>query len=111
MKHSVVHLRLFIAFAVIALNSFASPNNAAEIDWRAVGKLQDQALLSYVDGLELRGQAALDFWKKIPVSRANREIHRLFRREAFAIYMNKYPRSHDRFDFGHGTGPAEHHYA
>jgi ribose transport system substrate-binding protein len=88
---------------------------AAEIDWRKVAGLQDLALLEYVQTLDFRGQAAIDFWKKIPLSGANPEVNRLFRKDAFAIYMNKYPRPRSRgrkqdagFKMGMGahiTGP------
>jgi len=59
-----------------------------------------------VESLELTGQQALNFWKRIPLSRANKQVHRLFRKEAFAVYMKKYPRSEGRaevFTTGMGT--------
>lgn len=74
---------------------FAFPSFAATVDWAKVGRLKDQAFIDYVKGLDLKGQAAIDFWKRIPLSRANQEVYRLFRKEAFAIYMKKYPRPRD----------------
>lgn len=78
-----------------------SPNLiAATVDWRKVAGLQDQAFLDYVRSLDLHGQEAIDFWKKIPLSAANPEANRLFRKDAFAIYMNKYPRPPSRTQSG-----------
>ncbi len=68
----------------------------AEVDWKKVSKLQDKALLDYVDALDLKDQAALNFWKNIPISRANSQVYQIFRKEAFAIYMKKYPRPFGR---------------
>ncbi len=83
-----------------------SPLLAAPIDWGKVGRLQGKDFLAYVESLDLKGQQALDFWKRIPVSRANKQVNRLFRKEAFAIYMKKCPRSEGRaesFTPGMGT--------
>ena len=66
--------------------------HAAQIDWAKIRKLQDKEFLTYVESLDLKGQQALDFWKRIPVSHANKQVQRLFRKESFAIYMAKYPR-------------------
>lgn len=90
-----------------------APNGvpAADLDWQKVASLKDKELLSYVETLGLKGQDALDFWKKIPISKANKQVNQIFRGEAFAIYMNKYPRSRNRavpFEAGTGvniTGP------
>ncbi|MEG3639600.1 sugar ABC transporter substrate-binding protein [Magnetococcus sp. PR-3] len=65
---------------------------AGTIDWHKVRRLQGEAFLEYVSSLDLKGQQAIDFWKKIPLSRANKQVSNLFRKEAFAIYMKKYPR-------------------
>jgi len=70
----------------------------ANIDWQKVGKLQDKALVNYVESLGLKDQDAISFWKNIPISRANTQIYQIFRKEAFAIYMKKYPRP-----FGQGN--------
>ncbi|MBF0193916.1 MAG: sugar ABC transporter substrate-binding protein [Magnetococcales bacterium] len=55
----------------------------------------------------MKDQQAIDFWKRIPLSRANRQVNRLFRKEAFEIYMKKYPRpdkvSLNNFHTGIGT--------
>jgi len=79
---------------------------AAAIDWRKVSRLKDKELINYVEQLDLKGQDALDFWKNIPLSRANKQVYRLFRKEAFAVYMKKYPRPDDSgivFTAGMGT--------
>ena len=84
---------------------FSADAVAAKIDWRKVSKLQDQGLLKYFNSLELRDQNALNFWKNIPVSKANKQVNQIFRKEAFAIYMNKYPRPFGRMDkFQPGQG-------
>ena len=80
--------------------------HAAQIDWAKVQELQDQDFLTYVESLDLKDQQALDFWKRIPVSRANKQVQRLFRKESFAIYMTKYPRPEghaESFTPGMGT--------
>lgn len=91
--------------AVIGVS--AVPASANPIDWRKVSGLQGKEFLEYVASLDLKGQQALDFWKRIPLSRANKQVNRLFRKEAFAIYMNKYPRpsgaSPEAFRAGTGT--------
>jgi len=79
--------------------------SAKEVDWRKIRALKDLEFIQYVQSLNLKGQKALDFWKKIPISRANPQINRIFRKEAFAIYMNKYPRSTRKVaDFKVGMG-------
>jgi len=52
--------------------------SAADIDWRLVRTLQGKALLEYVASLDLKGQAALNFWKNIPVSKANQQVSASF---------------------------------
>jgi ABC-type sugar transport system substrate-binding protein len=95
---------LLPVIAVISL--FAPPVSADPVDWRKIGRLQGMEFLDYVTSLDLKGRQALDFWKKIPLSRANRQVSNLFRKEAFAIYMNKYPRpaAATSGTFGAGAG-------
>lgn len=91
---------------ILLLMVILSAAVTVEIDWRKVSTLQDKAFLDYVEKLDLKGQAALDFWKNIPVSRANEQVFRIFRKEAFAIYMNKYPQQKgysEEFRLGSGT--------
>ena len=100
----IIKTQLF-ASALLSI-SLVTPLFAASIDWAKVSRLQDKAFLSYVESLNLKGQAALDFWKRIPLSRANKPINDLFRKDAFAIYMKKYPRASNRgeaFKVGMGT--------
>jgi|GEM_PF-3339738 len=97
-------IQALLAISVVLYSSAAV--SAADIDWRLVRTLQGKALLEYVASLDLKGQAALNFWKNIPVSKANQQVFRIFREEAFAIYMNKYPRPFGRgveFKAGMGT--------
>jgi len=92
------------AVAVFVLATASA--TAADIDWRKVRGLKGTALLDYAASLGLKNQDALDFWKNIPISKANPQINKIFRDEAFAIYMNKYPRPFGRsapFTAGQGT--------
>jgi len=90
---------------IFLMTVFLSILPAVEIDWNKVSTLRDMAFIDYVNELDLRGQEALDFWKKIPISRANEQVFRLFRQEAFAIYMSKYPQQNESIeDFQVGTG-------
>ena len=50
---------------------------AADIDWFKIKTLKDRAFLEYVETLDLKGEAALRFWKKIPLSRANPQVYKL----------------------------------
>ncbi len=95
---------LFVIIVVTFL--FPATVYSAEVDWIKINKLQNLELLDYVASLDLKGQDALNFWKNIPLSRANVQVNRIFRDEAFAIYMNKYPRPFGRgakFIPGSGT--------
>ena len=98
--------RRLIATSVIFLILCCGNSLAVNIDWQKIKTLQDKAFVEYVKGLDLKGQAALNFWKNIPVSKANPQVYRMFRKEAFAIYMNKYPRPKSdipEFKVGMGT--------
>ncbi|MBT4888343.1 MAG: sugar ABC transporter substrate-binding protein [Rhodospirillales bacterium] len=97
----LIKLLLILVATTFTYNSAIS----AEIDWAKVNKLQGKALLSYVETLELKNQDALNFWKNVPVSKANSQVNKIFRDEAFAIYMNKYPRVRGRgAQFTAGSG-------
>ena len=99
-------VRLQIALSVMFLMVCAGSGVAGDIDWRKIKTLQDTAFVEYVKSLDLKGQAALNFLKNIPVSKANPQVYRMFRKEAFAIYMNKYPRPKGdipEFKVGMGT--------
>lgn len=99
-------VRLPIVIILILLIVCSGSSAAGEIDWQKIKTLQDMAFIEYVKNLDLKGQAALNFWKNIPVSKANQQVYRMFRKEAFAIYMNKYPRPKrniPEFKVGMGT--------
>ncbi len=97
----VYKLFLFLIF----LTFCGTTLSAKDVDWKKVRVLKDMTFVEYVQSLDLKGQAAIDFWKKIPLSRANRQVNQIFRKEAFAIYMNKYPRASRRVaDFKVGMG-------
>jgi len=100
------NVRLQIALSIILLIACSGSSLAGDIDWLKIKTLQDMAFVEYVKSLELKGQTALNFWKNIPVSKANKQVYRMFRKEAFAIYMNKYPRPKGNvpeFKVGMGT--------
>lgn len=63
----------------------------AHFDWSPLKKLQGQAFLDYFESLGLRGQDALDFFKYMPVSQANKGVYERFQREGFQFYLDKYP--------------------
>jgi ribose transport system substrate-binding protein len=99
--------KTFQAF-IFLLVCFFGINNvfAAKIDWQKIKKLQDGKFLDYVNSLDLKGQEALGFWKKIPLSKANKQVNKIFRKESFKIYMNNYPqqrRNNSYFKVGMGT--------
>jgi len=99
-------VRLQILISVIFLIVCSRGSVAGDIDWQKIKTSQDMAFVEYVKSLDLKGQDALNFWKKIPLSKANQQVYRMFRQEAFAIYMNKYPRPKRKiseFKVGMGT--------
>ena len=99
-------MRIPRAISVICLIIWSGSSVAGDINWQKIKTLQDMAFVEYVKSLDLKGQTALDFWKNIPVSKANPQVYRMFRKEAFAIYMNKYPRPKrdiPEFKVGMGT--------
>ncbi len=83
----LLKVRLQIAISVIFLIVCSGSSVAGDIDWQKIKTLQDMAFVEYVKSLDLKGQAALNFWKNIPVSKANQQVYRMFRKEAFAIYI------------------------
>jgi ABC-type sugar transport system substrate-binding protein len=98
-------MKIKIVLHVFFMIAFLSMIPAVEIDWNKVSTLRDMEFLDYVNELDLKGQEALNFWKKIPISRANEQAFRIFRQEAFAIYMTKYPQQNESIeDFKIGTG-------
>ncbi len=98
-------IRIIAASALIACSlALPHPVSGSNIDWQRITRLKDQAFLDYVRTLDLRGQEAIDFWKKIPLSQANRQVNRIFRKEAFRIYMNKYPRGRQKSGGGFKAG-------
>ena len=95
-----------LILALIAIYLLPANVYGAKIDWRKVSQLQGKALLEYTKTLGLKDQEALDFWKNVPISKANPQVYQIFRKEAFAIYMKKYPRPFGRgakFTPGSGT--------
>lgn len=98
---------LVILISVIILAACSVDSVAGNIDWQKIKTLKDIAFIRYVESLDLKGQEALNFWKNIPISTANKQVYRMFRKEAFAIYMNKYPKPRIKvpeFKAGMGTG-------
>ncbi|MCP4348434.1 MAG: sugar ABC transporter substrate-binding protein [Desulfobacterales bacterium] len=103
MKVKKIVLKTMVMALVFVFTS--SVITAAEIDWKKLRTLEGEAFLKYFESLGLKGQAALDFWKKVPVSKANKQVYKIYKKEAFAIYMNKYPRAGKKgTDFKAGMG-------
>ena len=99
-------VKLPIVITLMLLIVCSGSSVAGEIDWQKIKTIQDMEFIEYVKSLDLKGQIALNFWKNIPVSKANQQVYRIFRKEAFAIYMNKYPRPKRKipeFKVGMGT--------
>jgi len=93
---------VLILFLVLLTSNSAI---AVKVNWGKIRNINDKAFIKYVNSLDLKNQEAINFWKKLPLSRANKQINRIFRKEAFAIYLNKYPRSKGKVpDFKVGTG-------
>ena len=65
-------VKLLPALCLVIL--FSTNAVEAKIDWRKVSKLQGQSLLDYAASLDLKDQDALNFWKNIPVSKANKQV-------------------------------------
>jgi len=98
-------IRIISATALIACSvALPHPVSGSDIDWQRITRLKDKAFLDYVRTLDLRGQEAIDFWKKIPLNQANRQVNRIFHKEAFSIYMNKYPRGRQKSGGGFKAG-------
>ena len=74
-------VRLQVALSVIFLIVCSGSGFAGDIDWQKIKTLQDMAFVEYVKSLDLKGQAALNFWKNIPLSKANQQVYRMFRKE------------------------------
>ena len=60
--------KIFMGFVVVTVSMvFASMPMAAEkFDYAKVKDLKGMELIEYFNGLGLKGQEALDFWKNIP---------------------------------------------
>jgi len=102
-SHHFMLLSMLLAAAIV---SFPGPLDASDIDWFKIKNLKGRPFLEYVKSLNLQGQSALNFWKKIPLSKANPQIYKIFHKEALSIYMNRYPRQRGRakpFRVGQGT--------
>ncbi len=103
-----MRLKIGLSLSLNVLIALSLPvcSAGSSIDWQKIKTLQGMAFVEYVQSLDLKGQAALNFWKNIPVSKANPQVYRMFRKQAFAIYMNKYPRPKQdvpAFKVGMGT--------
>ena len=102
--------QIFIGFAVLTISLMLSSTmiGAKEFDYSTAKTLQGQALIDYFNGLGLRDQAAINFWKNIPVSAANKQVHEIFQKEGFQFYLDKYPTapSYGGYQFKMGMGTA-----
>ena len=64
-----------------------------KIDYDHVATLADLDFIAYVRSLDLKGQEVIDFFKDIPVSKANKEIYAIYEKDGFQFYLDKYPKA------------------
>lgn len=74
-----------------------------------LSKLQGQDALEFFQSLPekgISGPEVIDFFIDLPVSKANAQIHKLFKDEGFAFYLDKYPQGepYDGFEWKPGMG-------
>ena len=94
---SVKRFLVSMLIVAISLTFGSSLIYAKQFDYAKVETLQGMALIEYFNGLDLKGQDALNFWINIPVSKANKQVYDLFEKEGFQFYLDKYPTA-PRFD-------------
>ncbi len=90
----------------ISLMFFSTVTSAGEFDYSKVKNLQGMKLIEYFNSLGLQEQEALDFWKNIPISKANKQVYDRFQKEGFQFYLDKYPNAprHEGYQFKMGMG-------
>ncbi len=90
----------------ISLMFFSTVTSAVEFDYSKVKNLQGMKLIEYFNSLGLQEQEALDFWKNIPISKANKQVYDRFQKEGFQFYLDKYPNAprHEGYQFKMGMG-------
>ncbi len=100
--------RLLIGCFAIAMALFftSSIMAAPKADYSKVKDLKGKELIEYYNTLGLKGQDALDFWKNIPVSKANKQVNDIFEKEGFQFYLDKYPNEplYGGYEFKMGMG-------
>jgi len=103
---------MLIAGVVVSALAVCTGANAAEIDWEnfdwsPLKNLQGESFIEYFESLGLEGQDALNFFKYLPVSKANKQVYEIFQREGFQFYLEKYPNKPPlggyQFKIGMGT--------
>ena len=77
----------FVALAICLMFS-TTLIAAGKFDYSKVKDLQGMELIEYFNTLGLKGQDALDFWKNIPVSKANKQVYDRFQKEDFQFYLS-----------------------
>ncbi|MCP4405742.1 MAG: sugar ABC transporter substrate-binding protein [bacterium] len=89
MRRKQMIVGLVVMSIIVALSSTMA--TAQGFDYSKVEKLSGMELIEHFNSLGLKDQAALDFWKNIPVSQANKGIYDRFEKEGFQFYLDKYP--------------------
>ncbi len=92
----VVPILLFLIAAVRL--GHASDGWEEKVNWDTIQRLDGPGLIQhYEESLNFQGAEAIEFWKRLPVSKANRQIYKLFRKQMFAFFISKHPsRTADR---------------
>jgi len=90
----------------LPLHGYANQDER-KVDWTYINTLSGLELLKYFQNeLQFEGDDAMLFWKKIPVSKENQQIYRIYRKQMFAFFLSKHPSrfttAEYSFQFGKG---------
>ncbi|RKZ78389.1 MAG: sugar ABC transporter substrate-binding protein [Candidatus Parabeggiatoa sp. nov. 1] len=94
----------FFCLTAISATGYA---NELEVDWAYISTLSGSNFIEYFENqLKFEGDEAMAFWKEIPVSKANQQIYRIYRKQKFASFLEKHPSrfaaNEYSFEFGKG---------
>ncbi len=103
MKSRLLSTTFFAVFAVIL---YLQTPASAGFDYSKATALSGQEFLNYYNTLGLEGQAALDFWKNLPISKANKQIYDLYQKEGFQLYIESYPNAPHYGGYSYKGGPG-----
>ena len=97
----------FCCFFYLTAISATGYATELEVDWAYINTLSGSNLIEYFQNqLRFEGNEAMAFWKAIPVSKANQQIYRIYQKQKFASFLEKYPSrfaaNEYSFEFGKG---------